>query len=313
MKHPTCVFPGQRTCSLVALTAVALALIVSPITHAGDAEDVQVPSASDPDPAKLARYLWSGMTENRRKLERGVFVATGRRIIDNWSDRSHGSGEVELFGAFDHEKGLRRFDRTEPLAARLPLRAVPDALADRLTAQCIMTPQRTTIRLSQAKGDSQIILINDPTPSHMQLHGTFDARSLGLLFWNRDSSVLDFESVLKTWTDARLEEVAKVSDHIYRITASSGQNNAVVRSIWVDDSRGFGPIRCEVGSRSGLPIYVSEMVWVQIHGIWIPKKYRNEMTTASLTDTYDLSFKWESVNKPVPQSLFTLAGRERDR
>ncbi len=69
---------------------------------------------------KLVRYLWSGMTENRKKLERGVFVATGRRAIDNWTDRSHGAGEVEIFGAFDYEKGLLRFDKTEPLAVRYP-------------------------------------------------------------------------------------------------------------------------------------------------------------------------------------------------
>jgi hypothetical protein len=55
------------------------------------------------------------------------------------------------------------------------------------------------------------------------------------------------------------------------------------------------------------------MVWVQIHGTWIPKKYRNEMTTASLTDTYDLSFKWDLVNKPVPPSLFTVAALDVKR
>jgi hypothetical protein len=171
-----------------------------------------------------------------------------------------------------------------------------------------MTPQKT-IYLSETEGQSHLTLVDGPAPSHTTHQiAPFDIRSLGLQFWNRDSSLLDFEPLLKTWTDARLEEVAKVSDHIYCITVSSGQNNASVRSVWVDDSRGFGPVRCEVSLRSGLPIYVSEMVWVQIHGTWIPKKYRNEMSTGSLTDTYDLSFKWDSVNKPVPPSLFTVAG-----
>lgn len=127
MTHPAsvhiAVWPEHGQRFLRALTVVVSFVIVSPITHAGDGEDVQVPSASDPDPAKLARYLWTGMTENRRKLERGIFVATGRRVIDHWADRSHGAGDVEIFGAFDHEKGLRRFDRTEPLAVALP--AVP--------------------------------------------------------------------------------------------------------------------------------------------------------------------------------------------
>ena len=312
MKRPssvrTAVSPDQRICFLVALSAAAFTLIVSPITHAGDAEHVQVPSVSDPDPAKLARYLWSGMTENRRKLERGIFVATGRRVIDNWADRSHGAGEVEIFGAFDHEKGFRRFDRTEPLAVPLP-----GTRADRFTAKLIMTPEQT-ICWSETGGRPAVTLINGPAKSNA-LHGIapFDVRSLGLLFWNQDPTLIDFDRVLKTWTDARLEEVAKESNHIYRITVSSGQNNAVVWSVWVDDSRGFGPIRCEVGSRSGLPIYVSEMVWVQIHGTWIPKLFRNELTMGSRADTYELSFKWDLVNKPVPSSLFTVDGLDLKR
>ncbi len=183
-----------------------------------------------------------------------------------------------------------------------------------MTAKLISTPRRTIFQ-SETRGRSDFAVIVGAAPLRTlhQKIAPFDIRSLGLQFWNRDSSVLDFEPVLKTWTNARLEEVTRESDHIYRIKLSSSRHNALVRTLWVDDSRGFGPIRCEVGSRSGLPMYVSEMVWVQIHGTWIPKKYRNEMTTASLTDTYDLSFKWELVNKPVPPSLFTVAGLERDR
>ncbi len=174
-----------------------------------------------------------------------------------------------------------------------------------------MTPERTICR-SETAGRTELVLIDGPAPSNT-LHGIapFDVRSLGLLFWNQDPTLLNFDQVLKTWTDSCLEEVAKESDHIYRMTLSSGQNNAVIRSVWIDDSRGFGPIRCEVSTRSGLPIYVSEMVWVQIHGTWIPKKFRNELTMGSRADTYELSFKWDSVNKPVPPSLFTVAGLER--
>ena len=297
--------PYQRFAS--SLAVATLVLMIAFVTQAAEPEPGQHPSLSESDQAKLARYLWDGMAESRKKLERGSFVATGRRVIDDLTIRSHGEGEVKLVGAFDFENGLTRFDRSEPLAVPAP---APAELAKDMAAKLIMTPQRT-ISWLKPEGQGNVVLIAEPRSAQLIQHvAPFDIRGLGLLFWNRDSSVLEFEHVLKTWTDAHLEEVAKESDHIYRIAVSSGQNNAILQTLWVDDSRGFGPTRCEVASRSGLPIYVTEMVWVQIHGTWVPKKYRNEVNLGSLSDIYDLSFKWDLVNKPVPQTLFTVAGLE---
>ena len=63
---------------------------------------------------------------------------------------------------------------------------------------------------------------------------------------------------------------------------------------------------CNMGSAP--PIYTSELIWVQFHGTWFPKKYHNEFYTGSHSDTYDLSFKCTSLNNPIPQSMFTVAG-----
>jgi RNA polymerase sigma factor (sigma-70 family) len=275
------------------------------IARVAETERGQSQLLADAERTKLAQFLWSKMAEHRNKLERGAFVATGRRVMDYPAIREHADGAVVILGAFDYEKGLLRFDRSEPLSELVPRPAITSALADRWTGKLILTPEMT-LDWSNRLGAAAIA----GPRFYPALHNIapFDARSLGLLFWNRDSSVLDFVTVLKTWTDSRLEEVVKESEHIYRITVSSGKNNAIIRTLWLDDSRGFTPTRCEIASFSAPPIYVTELSWVEIHGIWVPKKYHNERYDGSLSDTYDLSFKWTSVNKPVPQSMFTVAG-----
>jgi hypothetical protein len=270
-------------------------------------------ATSESVPARLAHDLWSRMADNRQKLERGSFIATGRRLLDDWTIRSHADGEVMIVGAFDSRKGLWRFDRSEPLPVPAPLPDDPSAIPLRLTGKLIMTPDQN-IRWSDMRAPAGAVVISRPEFAVALYEiAPFDVRSLGLLFWNRDSTLIGFEPVLKTWTDARLEEVAKESEHLFRITSSSGQNNAVRRTVWVDASRGFTPTRCEVAVGSAPPMFVSEMVWVQIHGIWIPKKYRNERYGSQAAEIYDLSFKWTSVNKPIEDSLFTVTGLDLEK
>ena len=281
----------------------------STIALTAETEPDQATPASDPGPQKLAQYLWSRMTENRQKLERGSFVATGHRVIDDPVTREHVDGEVEIIGAFDSEQRLWRFDRSEPLSELAPPFARPPALSGRWTGKLILTSEMTLywssrLRVAEIAGPRFFSALNDVAP--------FDARSLGLLYWNRDHSVLEFHDVRRTWTEARLEEVEKESEHIYRITVSSGRNNIIRQTLWLDDSRGFAPTRCEVAYFSRPPIFVSELIWVELHGTWVPKKYHNEHYVSSRSDTYDLSFKWTSVNKPLPQSTFTVAGLDLD-
>jgi hypothetical protein len=283
------------------LFALLIALLPVDESHG----DRQLAPVSESAPAKIAQYLWSGMTENRQKLKRGSFVATGRRVIEDPVTREHVDGEVEIIGAFDYDQELWRFDRSEPLSELAPPFARPSALAKRWTGKLIMTPEMT-LHWPNRLGVATIEGPRFPaTPIDV---APFDPRSLGLLYWNRDSSVLEFLPVLKTWTDARLEEVAQDSEHIYRITVSSGKNNSIIQTLWIDDSRGFAPTRCEIAFFSRPPIFVSELIWVEFHGTWVPKKFHNEHYVGSRSDTYDLSFKWTSVNRPVPRSMFTVDG-----
>lgn len=88
-----------------ALAVVTLLLMIPRVAPAADPELRQNPFLSRSDQAKLARYLWAGMAENRKKLERGSFVATGRRVIDDVTHRSHGEGEVILSGPSTTKRG----------------------------------------------------------------------------------------------------------------------------------------------------------------------------------------------------------------
>ncbi len=260
------------------------------------------------DPAKLAQYIWSGMANDRKKLERGSYIATGHRVIDNVVDRTHTESEVELFGAFDHKKSQYRFDRSERVTGFNDVPARPFPIAKLEAGKLIMT-SRKSIYWTETRAPLGVVVIAEP-PFRPGLQGVspLDVRSLGLQFWNRDSSLFEFEEVLKTWTDGRLETIVQESEHFFRVTASSGRNNSIDQTVWVDQSRGFTASRCEIASNGRPPMYVSELIWVQIHGTWVPKKYVNARHQGSLSDTYDLSFKWTSVNKPIDESLFTVAG-----
>ena len=84
-------------------------------------ETRQAQAPDESHPAMLAQFLWSSMAENRRKLERGSFIATGRLVIDDPINRARADGDVVISSAFDTGLGAasRSLDSQE-ISKRAP-------------------------------------------------------------------------------------------------------------------------------------------------------------------------------------------------
>ena len=56
------------------------------------------------------------------------------------------------------------------------------------------------------------------------------------------------------------------------------------------------------------PRIISEVTWALRDDTWVPKTFKIQTRSGRVQLTYDLSFEWESVNKPVAARWFTLEG-----
>jgi len=270
---------------------------------------------------QLARFLWSGFRDGREKLKRGAYHARGTRL-DVSPERGRTTFAVEIFGAFDFDAGLRRFDRseiqTDPKPGPPPDLTKPVVeVFDRLGGKWIMTPSKNFL-WNDWPGMPQIA-ITKPGLLKVSAISPFDVRCLGLLNWNRyDIGDLEIDEILRSWAEMKVEEVIVEPNGFHRFSGTGGPNQAVRRTVWLDESKGFAPVRMEVytkqpgggGAYRTDPVFASALTWVKISDVWLPKTYHNEMSMGNGTigETYDLTLEWDNVNQPLPQELFTAEG-----
>jgi hypothetical protein len=225
-------------------------------------------------------------------------------------------GPVELFAAFDHDADKLRFDRTEVVwpahAGEDPTRA-PNGMP-LLTGKWIKTPERSVVwRSIKAKHSRSTVVVYPASVKPPSDVNPFDIRIVGIC------NVMGY---LKN------TQMPKIVDG-YTKSASNGKVSRVdgttVRLEWkdeflrtiidFDEKMGYLPTRYEERwlrhppGESNDPIETSTVRWTRVNGIWVPVHLLQVSgTKPGPVDSYDLTFEWESVNKPVPAELFMTRG-----
>ncbi len=304
--------------------------------------------AADGDPQKLAQFVLSGYKDGRDRLRSGVFRAEGR-VVKQPKQGQGIEGDVEIFAAFDYEKGLFRFDRTEPVILNIPgIKHLPPSdptskrqaptksiLDPSIKSQLyetkqigkwIRTPSQSIRWVPPWKfGDMRSasgvgILAPDETP--IREASPFDVRTLGLLYWHDLTVGRSFEAMLGFLQARSYVDSVAESKGLYRIRSrqTNGPDGpmSITSTSWFDETKGFAPTRLElrdprVAGTAGRPddlITTSEVGYEQISGAWVPTSYRIEDHTTEDKLSYEFTLRWESVNQPVPPVYFTVEGLE---
>ena len=182
----------------------------------------------------VVRYLLVGMKDQRERLVSGVFRAYGKRSVVQ-PDGANLDGPVELFCAFDYAHSLLRFDRLEPVA----------------NEKGKLAPRQTKFIHSPTKDfywdeDQTKALFVVPKGSDGRNNGKpFDVRVLGLVYLNQLDKGITLSFACQRLLDAtpkNLTGVIHEANGIYRV---SWKNKFVEEKLWIDEKRGFSPIRFE--------------------------------------------------------------------
>lgn len=270
------------------------------------------PSPGDRETGKEAHAFLSKMKESRELLRRGTYRASGRILTTRQSlaaERLQGS--VRVFSAFDLEKGLIRFDRTQPVF----LPSGGEQISDQASSKFIRTPEFVVSWVNpwenRSQGKGPPVGIRHPATKPTRGYVPFDVRSLGLCLWDDFKAVASFEDCYEIWDKSDSIEVSPEANGVYRLLLKHGGRSGtlVPQTLWLDEHRGFSPIRLSHSVSAGEPgqpePFISDcrVQWKKEAGAWVPTAMRLERRVKGrLNDFCALSFEWISVNKPVARS-----------
>jgi hypothetical protein len=263
-------------------------------------------------------YVMMGMKDGRDRLRSGVFRAYGM-YSDMDSALGVLRGNVEIFCAFDGTSDSIRFDRSLPVRMALS----PEELkqATKPSQSWKISKQRTKLILTRKELlvtdlDSHLMTVLTAQDLTQAVGRPFDVRTLGLLYWTDFDKYVRFDDFFLSLSHQKPREVNRQSDGRWKIV---WEMFGTQRTLWVDESSGFAPIRSETRflSKKGNskawaePRYISEVTWVKHSDVWVPKTFRLENHPSPESPlSYDLSFEWESVNSKIPDAYFKKEGLE---
>lgn len=268
------------------------------------------PGLSKPDADKY-EYVMSKMKEGRERHKAGIFRANGLRSQKFGQEDQDFRGQAEFYGAFDSAAGLFRFDSGIQEQFGPPSRPSGVELRKPLEfrrKQIILRPDSVLIATPATKQ------VNIYAPGQLPSVDAFDVRCLGLLTVGDLSSYQSFGDSWKMLKDLEPAGIGQEPDGKWKIVWDSMiAGTRVQRILWIDGSRGFTVSRSETRHPIGeagstLPDvanYQSEVAWELREGVWVPIKFKIFRGAGHATTSFDLSFQWESINRPVPELLFT--------
>jgi hypothetical protein len=279
------------------------------------------PAATPADDA-LADFVLTGFLDSRLRLKTGICEVIGTKSQRETSfDRL--DGEVRLFVAFDHDAGLLRFDRREPVrigrTSGLPEDARPPAdwHVGVMVGKSVKTPSRSLLHLSHAPDDAKggALMVHKPDFRLPVQSGPFDLRAVGAVSTSGYTSGGRIEGLYNGMKSNRGMRVT-VDGRAYRLVYPSPHSNSVL-SWEFDGGRQFVAVRHEVrplaegGSANRWPFFESTTEWQRQAGLQVPARLRtHDERSADNYTTYDLAFIWRSVNEPVPPELFQPNGMD---
>lgn len=277
------------------------------------------------DPEELKRFTLAGWSDNCGRWRSGEYRVTGHLEISD--DQSPISGPMEIYSAFNVEAGSLRFDRKEPIwiapaqgseeakNANTPLRMGQQG------GKFVSTPDKNIVwRL-----DGHFASVARPGRTNEPVIRPFEIFLVGGQSWDGMESAFyrdpDWKASIEMWRSSPVAEAA-VEEGLIRLTwIHAGDEKSRVddrQDLWFSPDQGFCPVKYLLKLRSlknkrdwseVKPRELTETNWAKKGDVWAPTYCRQEVF-GSTPKSRELQFEWLSVNQPVDENHFTLAGLE---
>jgi hypothetical protein len=249
------------------------------------------------DSRALAKYILAGLRSEHDSFRSGVFRATGTLVRRASSAKSR-TRKIQLFCAFDTDRGVFRFDRHE--LGTPPDNANPDQ-------HCIYIRTRDQSIHSSDSGPASVTTIRPP--EHKPLCRPFDARLIGLAMPQELERLSHAQFMNFFDSQQEVAEVDRIGE-TYRVTWVSGRTGGLRRTIWFDEGIAFAPIRFEFRAKEGSGVsnimHSMEAKWTRTAGTVVPIEFVSSDPRAD--EVMELTFTWDGVNTPIPENYFTIDG-----
>jgi hypothetical protein len=293
-----------------------LLIILATFTLTASDEGAQ-PAAHALRKGQDAHAILFKLKESRDLLKSGSYRASGRATTNRRSMGEQLPGGVTIFSAFDCDKALLRFDRTQPVTRGFD----GDKHTYQETIKYIRTSEFAVTWLSPWEHKNSrretAVGIYPPTLKPPLGLSPIDVRSVGLCLWDDFKAGMSFEACCDMWENNALINVVPEANGIYRLRLErAGRRGVYVpQTLWVDENQGFSPVRLSYvvpGSEPAEPeqlLSECQVRWKKEAGAWVPASLHFERRVRGhINDFYSLTFDWISVNKPPEPRLFTPDG-----
>lgn len=296
------------TFALIGVFVVGGILIACPSARADDKVDMQP--------------ILTEMRKQRELLRSGVYRVTGTVSRETSPvEQPKGnpepaqverSGEIEIFGAFDFDRKLIRFDRRSPLEL------------DALVIYCRST--EASYHFSPGRigggGSVRIFPADADQPPEVSGAGWMDIRALG---WSGVKSLFGlghYDNVLERHPRANIPKSIATDGPITHLIYENRVSNELC-DYRIDTANGYTITRAtrqDVGQVKGDPKWgknniVRDIEWKKMGEVWVPVRYVEMYRSVTIdrsgkhealyrTEEQAWNIEWESVNKPVDESLF---------
>lgn len=288
---------------------------------------------------QLAKFVIAGLKSNRELLRSGVFTANGS-LVRGVPTEDYIAGEMQIYCAFDFERGLFRFERKEPerksveVDAAFLKRMEENALTSEeiaqlrtrsaaqgqhyVTAKYIETPKST---VHWRSGSPRMVTVHKIDQRALGIQNTkaFDVRNLGLAMSLNLENLTPYEKLIAAYDKYQIVEARMVSDTQRLISWVFGADRSLKITLLIDVTQGFSPVRLEFSEQAndekwGQPNLWNDLTWVRVSSVWVPKTYSFESRNGlPSVDSYKLDFTWESVNEKLPDKMFSAEGLEESK
>lgn len=269
---------------------ISLVVVLLPLSH-GAVSGGEMVNDSKTE-SQLARFYTAGMTDLLLSVRSGEFELTEAFRAKGGSVKT-----MRVCCAFDFAERRLRFDRYRGDHVNKFAETREGCLVYSSSGGVISK------RLEARKCERSNVL-------------PFDIRTIGLATLGEIRASFSLERVLEILDDAEVTEPVEVSDTVCKLSWVYTKSLKIRRSLWIDSSRGFAPIRMEVfvlGKEArpeapedwGRPVEGCETVWRENSGSWVPVQCKFE---ASGTERASFIFSWESINASVKPDLFEPEG-----
>ena len=261
---------------------------------------------------EVANSQFAAMKKSRDLLVSGVYRGVGTDFRPARDGVPEQKLPVEFSSAFDYDKNFLRFERLGPnWRTRHQVHPVQMEYEEQDRGVYVRRPDYS-LHWSTEQPDTIYRRKPSAEPSRDYV-SPLDVRMIGLYTNICFMEFIPFDQGPKSLLKNNILAAETSAEGVCRVVIQSRKYPDTFTTIWFDRKQGYSPIRYQhtIDSPTAQPFQYAETTWQKTSGVWVPQTYVGEdflRKDGTLRRRMEITFEWESVNKPLPEEMFTAEG-----